>query len=367
MTPTYSCPSLLELEALRVDPSGEPDLESHVASCRRCQALLAELRDTAPAPERVDEPTRPAASTPTLRTGTTRLRAATTQIRCGALWQASAEPDAHFAWIVAIIHCQPDFLLVTPVASADPALATGDDIVLDSTVLGYPAFLDLTNHGTVRRDQLHEPVGELDEETAEAMVATHAHLTGTGPETSQGRRGVPVLDQRDFRLLARAKRGEALQALWRSAASAPSGKVVVLSQLLGTAFDDDDGGWDRPTLLEASRAEAKHLRAFMDDHLDLTDKRDIDDLARVLHTLNVPWQEAQPAIRATLQLSGGGSRQADAPGLPMAARSHAGADPETTTRDLYADQSRIDATARAREREIGIYLSELERALDDLD
>jgi hypothetical protein len=50
----------------------------------------------------------------------------------------------------------------------------------------------------------------------------------------------------------------------------------------------------------------------------------------------------------------------------MAARSQPGTPEEDVTRDLYADQSEIDRSSKARRSEIAAYLAELRRVLDDL-
>jgi hypothetical protein len=128
-----------------------------------------------------------------------------------------------------------------------------------------------------------------------------------------------------------------------------------------------DTEWDRSGLLEQSGADGALLDAFLAGRLDLTDKNDVSDLALVLHTLQVPWDEAKPAVLRTLDVSAGGARQAEGPSLPLAARSRPGSSDEDVTEQLYADQSSVDASAEARRGEIDSYIAQLRKALDDLE
>jgi hypothetical protein len=140
-----------------------------------------------------------------------------------------------------------------------------------------------------------------------------------------------------------------------------------LAALLSEHLDGPDAEWDRASILEEAHADGTRLDGFLGDRLDLTDKGDVSDLARIVHTLKLPWEDARPAVENTLRRSAGGTRVADGPSMPMAARSRAGADPDATTRDLYSDQSSVDASVQAREREIAAYLTELRRELDELE
>lgn len=391
MNPSHACPSLLELEELQLGlQRPDEEIERHLAGCPRCRVLLATL----------------AASRHTDDLDTVRgvSEGATTEparravpegggLRTGALWRAAAGADADFAWVVAIIGRNPDnpdALLVAPVAS-EPQLATDKDLLLEPELLGYPAFLDMTNLGSVLREQLLEPVGRLERQAAEAMVAFYRHLLTGAPAPTGVVCGIAAESELDPRLLEQAARAESLQELWRPAhllvtdeevhelpeevatvaAEAPGPATErgteLLSAVLAEHLQGADAEWDRSTLLEASGAHGVHLDGFLADRLDLTDKEDVADLGRVLHVLEIPWSRAEPAVRGSLERSGGGVRQAHGPGVRMAARSRRGADAQRTARDLYADRSRVDESATARAREITNYLGELERVLEELE
>lgn len=382
--PNYACPSLLELEELKLGLTADDELERHLADCLRCQTLLAVIGDP-PNPQRFD-----ALPVELPTPGPRRTAPDGVGMRTGALWRAVSEAQADFAWVVAIIGRSPDnpdTLLVVPVSGASQ-LATDKDLLLDAEVLGYPAFLDMTNLGSVLRDQLREPVTVLGRPQAEAMVALYRHLLAGAPAPTGVALGLAAQDEADPRLLEQAARADALQQLWRPAhllvqdedesvtaavaAAAPkptpepAAATALLSWLLTARLEGAEAEWDRAALLEASRADGANLDGFLSDRLQLTDKGDVGDLARVLFVLEVPWAQAEPAVRGSLRRSAGGERRAHGSDERMAARSRRGVDEQQTAKDLYADRSQVDESAAARRGEISRYLSELQRALEDL-
>jgi hypothetical protein len=400
MNPDLYCLSLLELLELR-DGAGTASAQRHLEDCPRCQALLrtlppdlssalSELVPAAPAPE---------------ATATVRPIQADGGVRTGALWRAVPEPGADFAWVVVIIGRSPDSddcLVVAPVVP-HPELATDRDLLVRSDVLGYPAFIDITNLGILLRDQLLDQVGQLHRPEAEVMIDLYRHVLHGAPAPQAAARGLPALDEADPRLLEQAARAEAVRDLWRPAHSlvqdvgerggdevrgregeprperVPAGAAAAISDmpeaadrpgvslLLRPRLQGPDADWDRNALLEQSGAAGAHLDGFLRDQLDLTDKRDVADLARVAQALGVDWPELESAVVVSLQRSPGGTRQAQGPALRMAARSRAGADPARTARDLFADRTRVDDSEQAREKEIQAYLTELRRELEDLE
>ncbi len=377
MTSAMNCLSLMELLDVRLG-AVDAYAAAHLEDCPRCQALLADLPRELALPElptpRHREPVRARLPAPIARVGT------------GALWRAVVHPDSDFAWVVAIIGRAPDAedrVLVAPVVG-DVALATDADLLLDSTALGYAAFADLANLGAIVETQLIEPLAELPGLTAEALVALYRATLGAGQPIASELTGTPVLDENDPRLLAAAERREALRSLWRTAdaqvedleddaeraeptAASPSAAPISLAAMLEARLTGPNAEWDRSTLLAKSGADGANVDAFLADRLDVTDKRDVVDLAQVLYSLRLPWDEAEPAVVITLTRSSGGSRQAEGPTLPMAARARPGTSEEEVAEHLYADQSSIDTSAVARQQEIALYVAELRRALDELE
>lgn len=387
MITELNCLSLMELLDLRVNP-GDTVAAAHVADCPRCRMLLASLPDQ---PQPPDQPVTTRTPGRPLPAAPTRALAPRPRVGTGALWRATPDPDSDFAWLVVIIGRAPDAddrVLVAPVIGA-AHVATDADLLLDGSLLGYEAFVDMTNLGVILDTQLIEPVAELPPAATHAVVALYRATLGSGEPPAADLRGIPVLDASDPRLLACAGRAEALRGLWRPADSqvedadddavaatqAPAvvaqtspGIVTGLDDVLSARLAGTGAEWDRPSLLEQSGANGALLDAFLAGRLDLTDKRDVGDLALVLHTLQVPWDsEAKPAVINTLTLSAGGARQADGPSLPMAARSRPGSSAEEVTEQLYADQSTVDESAQARLGEVDAYVAQLRKALDDLE
>ena len=388
MISELNCLSLMELLDLRADP-GDQVAAAHVADCPRCRALLAALPDQLQLPDQpfaAQAPDRAALVEPAARPAAPQQR-----LRTGALWRAVPEPGSDFAWVVVIIGRTADAddrVLVAPVIGSGH-IATDADLLLDRSVLGYDAFVDMNNLGVIVDTQLVDPVVELPTATAQAVVALYRATIGSSEPPPADIRGTPVLDATDPRVLASAERAEALRALWRRAdrqvddadeddvemgtAPAEAGQrspvtVVTLDRVLWTRLVGPDAEWDHAGLLEQSGADPALLDAFLAGRLALTDKNDIGALARVLHTLQVPWEtEAKAAVLHTLARSAGGSRVADGPSLRVAARSQAGSSDEDVTEQVYADQSRVDASPQARRGEIDAYVAQLRKALDDLE
>jgi hypothetical protein len=108
------------------------------------------------------------------------------------------------------------------------------------------------------------------------------------------------------------------------------------------------------------------LNNFVHDQLDLTDMHDVGDLARVLHTLGVGWEQSKGPVEFALLHAAGGIREAPGQMMPMAARAKPGATANEVTKALYADQSTINTSDAARRKQIARYLAELRQALEEL-
>jgi hypothetical protein len=377
------CLSLMELLDLRAGVD-DPEARRHVDGCPRCRVLLDGV------PAEITLPALPA-TTVMLRARSSQTRPE--RVRTGQLWRAHVSGEGDRSWIVAVIGRAPDAenrILVVP-AVAEPELATERDLVVDATALGYDGFLDLQNLGPVMRTQLVEYLGTLSSPQIEALVALYRWTLGGNSEPTGLPTGPPVLGEADPRLLAAEERGEELRALWRNADAqvtdveeAQEERDLDSERPLGTQLDQGhepkaglteilqlrlkgpSAEWDRASLLERTGVDGGHFDQFVKGRLDLTDKTDVQDLANVLHALDIPRDEAENAVAISLWVSPGGRREATGPAMPMAARSQPGISEEDVTRDLYADQSEIDRSAKARSAEIAAYLAELRHALDEL-
>jgi hypothetical protein len=368
------CLSLMELLDLR---AGAEDTETrqHLDDCPRCRAVLEGL------PAQLSLPSLPET------TAALALRPALplpARVGTGQLWRTSAAGEHDWSWIVAVIGVSAeseDRILVAPVI-AEPELATERDLLIDSQTLSYQAFVDLQNLGSLLRTQLVECVGTLSRPQAEGLIALYRWTLAGDSEPKGLPTGPRVLAQEDPRLLAAEGRGDELRTLWRDADAQvtdeaaendldgefnqPSETGVGLAGVLRPRVEGPDAEWDRASLLEHTGIDGARFDKFVTDRLDLTDKTDIEDLAHVLHVLDIKWEDAERAVALSLDTSRGGRREASGPAMPMAARSQPGTPEEDVTRDLYADQSEIDHSSKARRSEIAAYLAELRSALDDL-
>lgn len=388
---------MLELLDERSNPGASADISLHVRSCRRCAAILAAMPSELQ-PSRLPDIS---AWTPSSKEPEAPRRTSSdVGVRTGAVWTAAPSPDASRAWTVAVIGAAPaagvDCLAVAGVF-ADPDMATDIDVVLELGDLGYAAFVDMANVGTVLRSQLLEPVAQLSRATAKVVVERYASIMG-GTPAAPDRGGAPVLQDADPRLVARHFRGEALNALWAPVHSgvasedleednygvsskrpegteagrspdASSGDRLGLSAFIQSALKGPDAEWDRPSLLEIAGIDGNVLEGFLQDQLDLTDRKDVEPLVRVFKVLapDVAPEAAEEIVETTLHRSRGGRRYAEGDSLPMAARSGFGADPATTAADLFADRSSVDQSGSARLNAIAAYLGDFLRAFNDAD
>lgn len=376
------CLSLMELLDLRAGVD-DPEARRHVDGCPRCRVLL----DVMPA-----EITVPALPVKSIGLHARSWEPRPERVRTGQLWRVQANDESDWIWIVAVIGRMPDAedrILVVPVV-VDTELATERDLVVDTAALGYDGFLDLQNLGPVLQTQLLEYLGTLSRLQAEALVALYRWTLGGDRGPTGLPTGSPVLDEADPRLLAAQERGEKLRALWRDADAQVTDLEETqerdldserplnsqpdqghepragLAQIIQLRLQRPGAEWDRASLLERTGVDGGHFDQFVKGRLDLTDKTDVQDLASVLHALDIQWEEAEDAVAESLWASPGGRREATGPAMPMAARSQPGVSEEDVTRDLYADQSEIDRSAGARKAEVAAYLAELRQALDEL-
>lgn len=370
------CLSLMELLDVRAGVDSA-EAREHLDACPRCRAVLAGL------PDEISLPSLPARSVQLpSRTSSPRPD----RVRTGQLWRAGASGERDWSWVVAVIGMSAETdtrVLVAPVVG-DPALATERDLLIDSEALGYEAFVDLQNIGTLLLTQLLESLGALSREQARDLVALHRWTLVGDSEPTGLPTGPPVIAPEDPRLLAAEGRGDELKALWRDADAQvtddarettgdPAGEITQrdeisagVAEVLLPHFEGPNAAWDRPSLLEQTGVDGGRFDCFLRNSLDLTDKTDVEDLANVLHTLNIHWEDAERAVSVSLGHSTGGRREASGPAMPMAARSQPGTTEEDVARDLYADQTEIDCSGAARSQEIAAYLAELRKALDDL-
>jgi len=144
------CPAIGDLLA----PSRSDVIQRHIASCPRCQLLLATRPDESPetkssiefAGDEAIQPT--SAPPPTLKTGSV------------ARFQVQGLNEA---LVAAVVDAEEDDLVVAPI-TAETQMAAEWDLLLPRAVLGYEAIVEVWNYGRVLADQLIEPRAEVGSE-----------------------------------------------------------------------------------------------------------------------------------------------------------------------------------------------------------
>jgi hypothetical protein len=240
------CPTLEELR----DHLEEADEEiaRHLATCRRCRALLRLLaEERAPLPPSSIPP----ADLPS-RQPSVEAEQPTTDVRDRAVVVVSS-PEAPGELLVAVVldvesaAAGADGLVVAPL-SPETRLATDADIVLgaDQTPLGYQVTAEVWNAGTILREQIEEQRGHLGDAAWERINALYSVAIGDldgEPEEAQPTAarmgdGPPILDDADPRLVFQDEEIERAQRFYAPAARLLAGDAAAAE----TKAEERDAG-----------------------------------------------------------------------------------------------------------------------------
>jgi hypothetical protein len=200
------CPppfELLQSEAL------SPAQKVHLRSCRRCTALARALGGTAG--ER--EVTEPATAIEWSHRPVADVLA---DPHPGAIHSIWGNEDGDLLAAV-IIDVDDHEALVVPV-SPETRLAAETDVLIDRSVLAYPAMLEVWNHAQVLPEQIMERIGELDEQLT-TLVQDAVDAVIDSQSLPDGlTEGVAIIGEADPRRLfreAEARRAQKFLAPWR--------------------------------------------------------------------------------------------------------------------------------------------------------
>jgi hypothetical protein len=224
------CPSLDELADFLTD--GGAAIEQHVASCRRCRALLRLFEQREPvAVDEIAKRELPEAAVPDrgppagdLTFGEVCI--VDTDFTDGTLLVAvvldRAEGD-------------PETLGVAPV-STEVENATEWDLLVasDDAPLGYPAMVEIWNHGTILADQVVERFGVLAVDGQNRLNAMYEALLADEPPPTDVRNGVPVIGDDDPRALFQEEEAERVRRFWQPTARVFADKAPGAQPTLGT-------------------------------------------------------------------------------------------------------------------------------------
>lgn len=292
------CPSIDELALLA--SSRDATIDQHVAGCRRCRALLRllEQREAIAAGElRTRE--LPQASLPHRVPPEGEL----TFGEICAIETGSSDGTLLLAVVLDRAEGAPETVEVAPV-STEVTNASDWDLLLafDDGPLGYPAMVELWNHGTVLPLQVVERFGSLAADGQHRLNAMYAALLSEEPPI-EAPRGVPVLSDADPRAIFQEEEADRVRPFWQSAArifaeptdeTAPSIGVLLGRWLEQQGYDSGDYaneiGWP-PEDVILVRADSFDPQTLSSDRMaDLFRRTDIpsDDIEAGL------WQTIQP-------------------------------------------------------------------------
>lgn len=183
------CPSFYELTSWEILP---PQLAAHVTTCARCRGVRTAWEADAShaeiiVPDAIPEVSWPHPVYPDLDAPPVP----------GALHSIWGPEDGQLL-VAVIIDVDDHEALVVPV-SDQPQQAGDWDLLLDESVLPYPAMAELWNHLRVLRDQIMEQVARLDAAWIEAITRAFEHFMAGEPLPEGLRQGPPLLGESDPR------------------------------------------------------------------------------------------------------------------------------------------------------------------------
>ena len=269
---TDRCPALIDLTASELGP----EIEAHLAICRRCRALRATL------------PIQEGASAPTFTPSSTREIRRRPSVGDVGLVTTFDDSDNLVVFVAAV---RSGEAVVVPI-SDETRFATEWDLLIDENVLGYPAMAEAWNHGVVFVEQLSEAllsappgVGEQIRALVEATKSDHV--------PSELPVGARVLSEDDPRLLFEEEEAENARRYWYPRMLlcdvATVGELVSRRQETLGLPDAD---------LEQILGEAAALAALREDRLKLVEHGDA-----VVHVLRTLRLRQYDRLRALLMAS----------------------------------------------------------------
>lgn len=208
------CPSLDQLADFT--KTGDPALEQHVASCRRCRGLLRLLdQREAIAEDELTPRELPPATLPT-------REVPFGDLAFGEVCIVNTDVGGGTLLVCVVLDRAdgtPETVEVAPV-SIEMANATDWDLLIASEEgpLGYPAMVEIWNHGTILSDQIVERLGLLVVDGQHRINAMYEALLADEEPPADVPRGVAVLADGDPRTIFQEEEAERVRPFWQPAA-----------------------------------------------------------------------------------------------------------------------------------------------------
>lgn len=328
------CPTVGELAEHIVRP--EPAVAAHVERCRRCRAVVRLLceRDRQAAPE-IGQRKLPAASLP---------RRAGSAERCfGEVCIAEGDQtDGTLLVCVALSweeEAEPKTAVVAPVAPEVENASDSDLILGPDEPLGYPAIVEVWNHGTLLGDQILERIGVLAEKTRHSLDAIYEAVLGCEASPTGVPVGVEIVSDDDPRAIFQEEESERARPFWQPAARLYADRsaeerslgMMLCEWLAEQGYDERDYakelGWRPSEVTELCNDAFDPLRTAAEHVADAAAAIDAepDDLGTALmRTLEpVQFERASAPIqqKEVFARSAGGRRQGRRVGTRPSAKS----------------------------------------------
>jgi hypothetical protein len=320
------CPSIADLAEHVVRP--EPAVVAHLERCRRCRAIVRLLgtRDRQATPE-IGHREVPAVPLP--------RREEPSERTFGEVCIAEGEQaDGTLLVCVALgwgEEAYPRTVVVAPVSPEIENASDSDLILGTDEPLGYPAIVEVWNHGTLLGDQLVERLGVLNEETRRSLDALYeAVLSGETSPTGVPV-GVEIVADDDPRAIFQEEESERARPFWQAAgrlyaerpAEEPSLGTMLREWLGEQGYDERDYakelGWPVRDIAELCNDAFDPLRLTAEHVAEAAARIDVDpdDLGAALTRTLQPKQFAATGApiqrEATFARTAGRKRRGKAP------------------------------------------------------
>jgi hypothetical protein len=298
MTHMADCPSLDELADFT--HTGDAAVGEHVSRCRRCRALLrlVEQRESvAPgefASRELQEASLPHREPPGDDLTFGEICVVDTDFSDGTLLVA-----------VVLDHSEeePETVEVAPISTAITNASEWDLLLAaEDGPLGYPAMVELWNHGTVLPDQVVERFGLLAVDGQHRLNAMYEALLNDEAPPVDVPRGVPVIADGDPRALFQEDEAERVQLFWQPAARIFSETAPDAAASVGALLNHwlEQAGYDASDLAHKVGWPTEDVLLVRSDRVD-PQRFPSDRLAELFRPTDISLEEIKGGLWQTVR------------------------------------------------------------------
>jgi hypothetical protein len=294
---TDQCPPLADLF------DEDLDTDAHVAECLRCQALLALAADEGPELGDGEVPDFPRAELPD--------RTPSAHREIGEI--VTVDGDTTSSFLIAVVCAWNEGAANVEVApvSTETQWATEWDLLLEpaDSSLGYPAMVELWNHGPVPADHLAESIGTLRDPAREQFEGLYAAVF-VGAPPAEAHTGPPVLSEADPRVSFQREEIERARCYWPQSAAEASEEAAEAVDAVATAstlasritvwFEQED--CDVEDLVRDTSWSRAEIGVVLENQIDpvVSPFFKHDCVAELLHAIDVEEDELAGLLPASV-------------------------------------------------------------------